>query len=1386
MNNYQTVEETNLNKLSYKVLTPTGSSPSDVLLKNELLAKTPYTFFFYFKFCDFKVDTPHCPANLDLLNPHVFNKAQRFHLFCKIMETHFGPTHGYIDGHQQLACVTLYVPPSRCDENAGGYVIIFFSSDQFFAPSFMMEQYINQRKKNRETTVHAKKKQRFSNRKPKKDSGAILNPSETALNLEMTIPDTVSVLQQHSLVTGIYYLKQANFRVYHQQWFKVHFKFQDLQNNEPAGDVDDLEALEEVDEGQSELHVPRELDSEEDEPEDGDHEDNGDQEGNEHQDDVCSRNNNNITHHMCDEESSDEAHTITKEDVAFLKRAIRSMTDHARRIDSARPRRRRWAYGDGVFGVEWILPGIIGDGLVSRVQDFWSPPNAQRPFWTNAVPCGKGIVTYDVPNHVLFNRTQFFTTEFFSPSVQLRLKREKDAQWALRDSYSNQVSPFLPKRLSSNNTPRNAFECSNGVAPPLHHIQTPEELCAINRAAEIEVRSQEANKVFEGTPEERGRQKQLSLSLALSRCRHRALARALPWFSRRGVADAQHPNLPSSAFQSTRKWGREYLAKNKNTFYRKFSKTTSNLSLFNDYMAKLLVDLEYIYKCNTVHSKTILALLSHLNSTDPARELKAHLFMLGPAGSSKSFCLMLVKKLSIPGTVSVRTYMTAKSDTASGNQDGLTVIIEEMQGDLASKEGANTTQQAILKARLCSGYTTVEEPYYDQKGQRSQRTLYCRSNCTFVVASNMKRRDMSSPIVDRFIMQPSMEDFRTDRELTQLICSVDSPELVALREVVNINFRWLQYHISMINMLIQCGVIPSVSLSFTMMVLPEIHRYSKKLGVTNTHRPRPTARLMAVMRTLVLIRAVLYVFGSPWSPLAPDSKSKSCLSDDPPETTKQWESMWNSSEENEQIEMHKTEHYLEVVPYLNDADPSLLTFAVGLLRHQWEPPLLADIIRVMSGNTNISGGKKKTFVDLDVRGLQLDTNLSDQFAQSPRNMLSNCSPYTHVGDLVSSVRGGNTGENQRMQTSDEEIDGEESVDEGDNIQHVVEELEELTLSGQTFQDSQTEETWYSRLKLVNQEYCNIYGARSRTHTMGFSRLISKPIREVFSENIGAGGLITGLTFNFNANDTFYKKLNKVARKIQARLAPKRPEVDQIVAILLQLAETVYTSIDSSDNPIQVRGMQFDDKTIQLAPQLIQSNTDGRMRSAVLLALSYHHTIPGQYMFGPDSTTKDKPYQYELVTTFKMDSNTFQVPNLNHLSKNMYRLMNTTRNTEIQMLMGRLQTENRTIRIKTPVEDLVLGRYLALHGLVPFTKQQKWLPERRLIAEHVCLHAKKKESNPVPLVIYPRCYQHDNNNVEGLINEAFGQQDNINGLTVDHKKRNEEELALMGSLNFGLL
>jgi len=245
MKHFQSPEVIALNRLSYDILTPTGSSPSSILAKSPSLRASPYSYVFHFALSDFKDDMPYCLANLDLTKAAVLSKTTRFHLFCFALEHHFGQKQGFNKGIITLSCVTICLPASDNINKGGGFLVVFYTSDNTFFPAFLMEHFVVNRKQKRlQKQNGTKKKKRSRNGDSPVADGKLLQPSKTPLRLEYTVSDFNSLVEMHALVTGIFYFEQRGFRRYHESWFRMRKQMALKQTNnedEPQAE-DDMES----------------------------------------------------------------------------------------------------------------------------------------------------------------------------------------------------------------------------------------------------------------------------------------------------------------------------------------------------------------------------------------------------------------------------------------------------------------------------------------------------------------------------------------------------------------------------------------------------------------------------------------------------------------------------------------------------------------------------------------------------------------------------------------------------------------------------------------------------------------------------------------------------------------------------------------------------------------------------------------------------------------------------------------------------------------------------------------------------------------------------------------------------------------------------------------
>ena len=68
---------------------------------------------------------------------------------------------------------------------------------------------------------------------------------------------------------------------------------------------------------------------------------------------------------------------------------------------------------------------------------------------------------------------------------------------------------------------------------------------------------------------------------------------------------------------------------NQDKFFLKFNKTSTNMSLWEDFLCDIMLNLEHVYKVSTVHDKILIIWLCTLNASDPDRKRKFNLLHVG-------------------------------------------------------------------------------------------------------------------------------------------------------------------------------------------------------------------------------------------------------------------------------------------------------------------------------------------------------------------------------------------------------------------------------------------------------------------------------------------------------------------------------------------------------------------------------------------------------------------------------------------------------------------------------------------------------------------------------------------------------------------------------------
>jgi hypothetical protein len=378
-------------------------------------------------------------------------------------------------------------------------------------------------------------------------------------------------------------------------------------------------------------------------------------------------------------------------------------------------------------------------------------------------------------------------------------------------------------------------------------------------------------------------------------------------------------------------WFEKFKTENGGKFMWFVNKTSRNLSLWCDFLCRMMSDLEHVYQCCTTHDKIIVNWFCLMNSSDPDRKRKFNVLNYGPPAKSKSYGLDLIEfQYSIPNVTQSYSRKTKNADTGSGNHDGTCVIMHETQRNLMGYSDygrrknpgmASGEEEAMFKDRITSGKMRTGYLVYDEEtGARTSRNTVSWLNNTFAFATNDDPAEYSDPIRSRFFLQYIKERKRPGRDPIIMSQLQLSPEEVLIQDKTSEFYRWLHCNVVIVNEMILNGILLPVNTDYSGTMLNMVLKEAGRLGLTDASNIRKMYNVLACVRVAVIVRAVLLAFSSPLSEHAAVATTQTySLSD-----------------------------HINLQGHLVDTDSSILISILGLLREQYENDLQFDCMRSLT------------------------------------------------------------------------------------------------------------------------------------------------------------------------------------------------------------------------------------------------------------------------------------------------------------------------------------------------------------------------------------------------------------------------------------------------------
>jgi hypothetical protein len=317
----------------------------------------------------------------------------------------------------------------------------------------------------------------------------------------------------------------------------------------------------------------------------------------------------------------------------------------------------------------------------------------------------------------------------------------------------------------------------------------------------------------------------------------------------------------------------------------------------------------------------------------------------GVHDASKSFSMDWTNEIfgqDIVMTVSRRSRCV---DSRNGNQDAAVLQEHEANPEALGVGGGGRESFSSLanqmKDSLTSGQTTTE--VLSQKGGRAVVKLVLRNNSVRQLATNIPEHRIPKPTLSRFLVTRPRSSSSTALNLGQ----GESAKEESVRSASMRGLRWLGHMARAAFTRIAAGVMGPVRTPFTDAMLPRILCRAGEIGLPYTGARRPFERTKCVVEALVVIRAVIVVFGYR------DGSPSAC-----------------SRQFDERDFLHLQRHLTD------ETDPAILPCAIGLVADQWERPGYYQVIQALKTEFFQPDGAAALSPDLVDNGYLVSTSYS--------------------------------------------------------------------------------------------------------------------------------------------------------------------------------------------------------------------------------------------------------------------------------------------------------------------------------------------------------------------------------------------------------------------------
>lgn len=244
------------------------------------------------------------------------------------------------------------------------------------------------------------------------------------------------------------------------------------------------------------------------------------------------------------------------------------------------------------------------------------------------------------------------------------------------------------------------------------------------------------------------------------------------------------------------------------------------------------------------------------------QELNLHInaCLTGTGAVSKSFVMLKMKELRIPGTVTKLTYKTAKADAIDSDRNDTITIFEEAPSGMFSKSDKDPEKEEMFKEKLTSMECTVlTYEKNDDTGERYNREVKSQCIGVFFGATNDDPEKASDAMKTRFIWG-GFEEIETDRTVSECMHG-EQESKTTCSEHYNRCLQYFymeQFQVMVVYKMIYIGLIPDPTMEAADVVFTEME---KKLRKDKIMCPaRFGERYRALCKVYTIINAINTVF----------------------------------------------------------------------------------------------------------------------------------------------------------------------------------------------------------------------------------------------------------------------------------------------------------------------------------------------------------------------------------------------------------------------------------------------------------------------------------------------------------------------------------------------